>query len=110
MIREISAWWERVEKRVQRIQPPQARRFIVAVVGSTVLLVGLLMLALPGPAFVVIPAGLAILALEFAWARHWLERVRKFAKQAADTVMPGTGRAAAAEAAKGRTDAHRMPS
>ena len=32
------------------------------------------MLALPGPAFVVIPIGLAILSLEFAWAEHLLER------------------------------------
>jgi tellurite resistance protein TerC len=34
------------------------------------------MLVLPGPAIVVIPLGLAILALEFAWARAWLARVR----------------------------------
>ena len=32
------------------------------------------MLALPGPAFVVIPIGLAILSLEFAWAEHLLEK------------------------------------
>lgn len=110
MIRQISAWWERIEQRVHRIQPPQARRFIVAVVGSTVLLLGILMLALPGPALVVIPAGLAILAIEFAWAKQWLEKVRQYAKQATEAVMPGAGRSATAEAAKGRADAHRMPS
>ena len=32
------------------------------------------MLALPGPAFVVIPIGLAILSLEFAWAERLLEK------------------------------------
>ena len=38
--------------------------------GGAVLLVGMALLVLPGPAFVVIPAGLAILATEFEWARR----------------------------------------
>ena len=38
---------------------------------------GIAMLALPGPAVVVIPLGLGILALEFAWARHWLRRMKE---------------------------------
>ena len=54
-----------------------ARRVVVAVVGGTVLLIGLALVVLPGPAFVVIPIGLAILSLEFAWARSWLLRVRR---------------------------------
>lgn len=54
----------------------QARRLIVAVVGTTVLLFGVALVFLPGPAFVVIPIGLAILGLEFAWARRLLSRVR----------------------------------
>ena len=54
-----------------------ARRCAIALVGGTVMLLGICMIVLPGPAVVVIPAGLAILALEFAWARHWLEKVRE---------------------------------
>ncbi len=46
-------------------------------VGVTVLLIGLVMLVTPGPAIVVIPVGLAILSIEFAWARHWLKRMRE---------------------------------
>lgn len=38
------------------------RRVIVSVVGATVLLIGVALLVLPGPAFIVIPIGLAILA------------------------------------------------
>ena len=34
------------------------------------------MLVLPGPAIVVIPIGLAILAAEFSWARRWLRKLR----------------------------------
>jgi uncharacterized protein (TIGR02611 family) len=43
-------------------------------VGVAVLGAGIAMLVLPGPAFVVIPIGLAILSLEFAWAEHLLEK------------------------------------
>jgi len=51
-----------------------ARRVIVGIVGGVVLLVGIALLVLPGPAFVVIPIGLAILSLEFAWAERLLEK------------------------------------
>jgi len=54
-----------------------ARRIVVAVVGATVLLLGIALLVLPGPAMLVIPIGLAILGAEFAWARHWLHRLRE---------------------------------
>jgi hypothetical protein len=52
------------------------KRLLVLVAGGTVLAAGLAMIALPGPALLVIPAGLAILALEFAWARRWLRSAR----------------------------------
>ena len=62
--------------RLLAISYRQARRAVILVVGSTVLLVGIAMIVLPGPALLVIPLGLAILASEFAWARSWLARVR----------------------------------
>jgi uncharacterized protein (TIGR02611 family) len=55
------------------------RRVIVSVVGATVMLIGIALLVLPGPAFVVIPIGLAILATDYAWARRWLRKVRRIA-------------------------------
>jgi tellurite resistance protein TerC len=55
------------------------KRVIVSVVGATVLLIGIALLVLPGPAFVVIPVGLAILATEYAWARRWLKKARRIA-------------------------------
>ena len=55
------------------------RRVIVSVVGVTVLLIGIALLVLPGPALVVIPVGLAILATEYAWARRWLKKARRMA-------------------------------
>jgi hypothetical protein len=53
-----------------------ARRIAVAVVGGTLVLIGVVMIVAPGPAFVVIPLGLGVLAIEFTWAKRWLERVR----------------------------------
>lgn len=49
-------------------------RAMYVVLGALVLAAGIAMLALPGPAFVVIPVGLAILSLEFAWAERMLEK------------------------------------
>jgi hypothetical protein len=54
----------------------QLKRIIVAVIGFTVLAIGIVLIVLPGPAFIVIPAGLAILAAEFAWARILLLRIK----------------------------------
>jgi tellurite resistance protein TerC len=54
-----------------------ARRVAVAVVGTTIVLLGIIMIVTPGPALVVIPIGLAILGIEFAWARRWLKGLRE---------------------------------
>jgi uncharacterized protein (TIGR02611 family) len=65
-------------------------RILYALVGFTILLGGLAMLVLPGPAFLVIPIGLAILALEFTWAESMLERAleqgEKAKQKAAETT------------------------
>ena len=53
---------------------PGLRKLIVAVIGGTIVLFGLALLILPGPAIVVIPIGFAILATEFAWARRLVRR------------------------------------
>jgi tellurite resistance protein TerC len=53
-----------------------ARRIAISIVGGTVLLIGVAMLVLPGPALLVIPLGLAILGLEYTWARVWLRKVK----------------------------------
>jgi hypothetical protein len=54
----------------------QIRRILVIVGGGTVLAIGVAMMVLPGPAFLVIPLGLGILAIEFAWARRWLRSAK----------------------------------
>ena len=54
----------------------QARRLIIAVVGLTVLAIGIAMILLPGPAFFMIPLGLGILATEFVWAGVLLNKIK----------------------------------
>jgi uncharacterized protein (TIGR02611 family) len=53
------------------------RKILVAVLGGALLIAGVAMLVLPGPAVVVLPAALAILAVEFLWARRWLAWLRE---------------------------------
>jgi hypothetical protein len=53
------------------------KRFLIALIGGTILLLGVAMVILPGPAIVVIPAGLAILATEFIWAKRWLAKGKR---------------------------------
>lgn len=72
------AWQQRVNARLGLDRMPVIRKLIYSVVGVTVLLVGVAMIVLPGPATLVIPIGLAILAGEYAWARRIIRRGRVF--------------------------------
>ena len=60
-----------------------AKRIVVAVVGGTVTLIGIALIVLPGPAFIVIPIGLSILATEFVWATGFLQKAREMARRVA---------------------------
>lgn len=64
----------------------QIKKIIIAVVGFTILVLGLLMIVLPGPAFIFIPLGLTILASEFVWAEMWLKKVKSKFKEANDKL------------------------
>jgi uncharacterized protein (TIGR02611 family) len=95
------------ERKEVHLQRSRWVRILYVLVGFTVLLGGLAMLVLPGPAFLVIPIGLAILALEFTWAETMLQRAieqgEKAKQKASDTtttqkVMTGVAVALAAGA------------
>jgi|OpeIllAssembly_1097287.scaffolds.fasta_scaffold731892_1 tellurite resistance protein TerC len=66
------------------ILSPGMRRFVVGLIGGTVVLLGVVMIVLPGPAILVIPLGLAILGTEFAWARRLVKKAR--------SLIPGGGK------------------
>ena len=70
-------WFSRIKAAVGLSDlPGRLRKLIVGVIGITILLIGVAMVVLPGPAFIVIPVGLGILATEFAWARRAVRRAR----------------------------------
>ncbi len=57
------------------------KRITVAIIGTSILMIGIMLIFLPGPAFVIIPVGLAILATEFMWARKILNKVKEKIKR-----------------------------
>jgi ribonuclease D len=66
------------------------RRILISLIGGTVVLLGVIMLVTPGPAFIVIPAGLGILALEFAWARRLLKRAKSMFQKVGGDLKSGS--------------------
>ena len=73
---------------LQRPALRPARQIVVAVIGGTVVLGGIAMIVLPGPAFLVIPLGLAILGTEFIWAKRWFNRARDMLPGKKKTPQP----------------------
>ena len=68
------AWQRRLNEKLGLDKMPVIRKLVYSVLGITILLIGIAMIVLPGPAFIVIPIGLAILASEYAWARRIIRR------------------------------------
>lgn len=81
---------------------PRTRRLVIAVAGFSVLVVGIPLIPLPGPGWLVVFLGLAILAQEFPWANRallygrrqydkwaaWLKRQNRFVQS---LTLVGTG-------------------
>jgi tellurite resistance protein TerC len=79
-VQVLSPVEEEIDRLVQ-VSVRGARRIVVALVGVTLLAVGIAMLVLPGPGLLVIVLGLAALSTEFVWARRWLKQVRETAER-----------------------------
>lgn len=77
-----------------------ARRIGITIAGVLVILLGIALLVLPGPGWVLIFAGLAILATEYVWARRLLEIAKRKAEQAKDKVLEKKDARAAKKGAK----------
>ena len=77
---------------VVRFVARSSKRVAITVVGGAVLLAGLAMLALPGPGFIVIVIGFAILGTEYAWAAAALERTKRTAEKASKAARRRLGR------------------
>ena len=62
---------------VWRHLPHPLRWILVAVVGSTLTILGIVFLFIPGPGLPLMVLGVAILATEFAWAEVVFARLKK---------------------------------
>ncbi len=66
----------------------QAKRIVKVIIGFTMLALGIVMIATPGPGWLTIMLALGILAAEFVWARRLLDRMKEQGVRLRDTVMP----------------------
>ncbi|MCL1145841.1 PGPGW domain-containing protein [Shewanella sp. 10N.261.52.F9] len=50
------------------------RKLLITIIGGSLTILGAALIILPGPAWLLLPIGLAVLSLEYTWARHWLKK------------------------------------
>ena len=79
---------------VIRFMLRNSKRAAISIVGAALVLLGLVMLVLPGPGILVVVAGFAVLGTEYAWAASALERTKRTAEQAG-RVAKGAAKGAA---------------
>jgi len=55
----------------------QIKRLAIFLIGISIVLIGCILVFTPGPAIIVIPIGLAVLATEFIWAKKLLKKFKE---------------------------------
>ncbi len=89
---ERAARWYELGRSSNRIVR-NAYRMIVLVVGLSIVALGFVLIVLPGPWTIpLVLLGLAILATEFVWARHLLQRAKAYAEKAKEKAKGMTKR------------------
>lgn len=84
-------------------------RMTVSLVGFALLVAGAIMMVTPGPGLLVIIAGLAVLATQYAWAERALDAARTRAGKARDAALRRARRASAESAQPGPSGPSGMP-
>src|ERR1700745_1116581 len=79
------SWREKLNRKFHLDRMPVVRKVVYSVIGLTVLLLGIAMMVLPGPAIGFISLGLAFLESEYAWARRIIRGGRVFVEKAKRT-------------------------
>ena len=68
----------------------QAKRYLKIIGGFGLLVLGVIMLVAPGPGWLTIALGLAMLATEFVWARRLLDRLKAAGAKLRNAVLPSS--------------------
>lgn len=76
--------------RVTRFVRREGARVVTGVAGGVIVIVGIVLMPLPGPGMLVVLAGLALLATRFEWAQDLLERARERARDVIDRLRSGS--------------------
>lgn len=61
----------------------QVKKLFITLAGAACLFVGVFFVLLPGPAVIFLPLGLALLSLEYPWAKVWLRKVQRWFRKSA---------------------------
>ena len=88
----------------------QAKRFLTILFGFTLLALGIIMLALPGPGLLTILLGLGILAAEYVWARRLLDRLKQHSDRLRSSIFQRDATASTPDAASDSPAAAPVPS
>ena len=80
----MKLWFKRYVMGHNDPNPTTLKRVVRTVVGCTLLIIGIALIVLPGPAFIVIPLALAVLAGEYVWAHKLLKGIKKQIKDFRD--------------------------
>lgn len=80
---QVHEWMEKARHflRLDKI-PPTPRKIIVCVLGILFIVAGIIMMVTPGPALVLIPLGLLLLASEFKWAEEFAQKILNWINEA----------------------------
>lgn len=66
----------------------QVKRFFKILAGFTLLGAGAIMVVTPGPGWLAIAGGLALLAAEYVWARRLLDALKSQTERLRDCILP----------------------
>ncbi|GLX83997.1 hypothetical protein tloyanaT_02490 [Thalassotalea loyana] len=59
------------------------KKIAITVIGGFLTFIGAVFILVPGPAFLFLPIGLAVLSLEYPLARQWLRKTQRVMRDSA---------------------------
>lgn len=77
--------------RATRFVRREGTRVVIGIAGGLIVIVGFVLMPLPGPGTLIVLAGLAVLGTQFAWAQDLLDLARDRAREVIDRLRGGSG-------------------
>ena len=61
----------------------ELKRTLRTISGGVCLVIGVVFILVPGPAVLFLPVGLALLSVDYDWAKVWLKKTQRWMKKSA---------------------------